>query len=360
MNRKWIILIILALLLLSACSKQKKQTQVKTDAVDEAIPVLVEPLQPRELDDYVSLTGKVEGITDITMSSETSGRILKLYKQLGDYVAKGQKIGEIDNEVTRIRLEQAKAGLASAQASFENAELYLKSSEKLYQAKNISLAEYNSALSSFKGAKAGLDGAKSNLESARKAYDNSFLDAPESGYIANMSIKVGEYINPGQVVAVIVDNRQLLVKSGVGESQISKIKKGQLVEISAPELSAPINGKVKAFGIKPLQTTASYPVEISLPNPGMKLLPGMVVNCKIRSGAYQSLLFTSVNNIAKQYDRTYIFVINSKKEAEKRQVRLGREINGNVIILDGVKAGDLIVTSGVENLENGTKVQIKK
>lgn len=128
---KIIILVLSSLLLLSfsACKKNKVALEKKTGKEDKQ-SVMVETLQPRTLDEYITISGKLEGSTDITMTSETSGRILQLYKKLGDKVTKGEKIGKVDNDVYQIRLEQAQAAKLSAEASFENAQLNLTGSKK--------------------------------------------------------------------------------------------------------------------------------------------------------------------------------------------------------------------------------------
>jgi RND family efflux transporter MFP subunit len=354
-----LILIILSLmLLLNACKKDKPVTD-KKPVKDDTQPVMIEILQPRTLQEYITVSGKLEGGTDITMVSETSGRILQLYKKLGDKVAQGEKIGKVDNDVYRIRFDQAEAAKLSAEAALETAQLNLTSSEALFKNKNISQVEYNSALAAFKGAKANLDGAKAGLESARKAYDNSYLAAPESGIITNLMVSVGQYVNNGTPIAYITDDKVLLIKTGVGESQIGKLKQGLPADIFATGKEKPAKGFVKAFGIRPLATSANYPVEIQV-NGNSGLLPGMVVTAKILSGTFKNQLFTSVNNVINEYDRTYLYVVNDKDIAQRKEVQLGKIVGENIIIVSGVEVEDRIVVSGMENLEDNTPVQIRR
>jgi len=354
---KSIILLLAAALLISACNKSKSAPDRRMGRNDSQ-PVMVEELIPRTLDEYITVSGKLEGGTDITMASETSGRILQLYKKLGDKVIKGEKIGMVDNEVYRIRLDQAEAAKLSAEAALETAQLNLNTSERLFANKTISQVEYNSAISAFKGAKANLDGAKANLEAARKAYDNSYLVAPEAGIISNLMVSVGQYVNNGTPIAYITDDKVLLIKTGVGESQIGKLKQGLSADIYAPGKDKAVKGFIRGFGNRPLAATANYPVEIQLSNTS-GLLPGMVVTAKILSGRYKDRLYTSVNNVIKEFDRTYVFVVNDKNLAIRKEVKLGQIIGENIIILSGVEVGEKIVISGMENLEDQTEVQVR-
>ena len=360
MNFKKTILSALTIMLIlsfTACKKGKATADNKP-AKDDKQSVIVEVLEKRTLDEYITVSGKLEGSTDVTMTSETAGRVLQLYKKLGDKVTKGERIGKVDNDVYQIRLDQALAAKLSAEAAFENAQLNLTGSENLFKSKTISQAEYNNAISAFKGAKAGLDGAKAGVESAQKALDNSFLVAPEGGIISSLMVGAGQYLNPGTPVAYITDNKVLLIKTGVGESQIGKIKQGQIADITAPGKDKPVKGFIKGFGLRPLATSASYPIEIQLNSPE-GLLPGMVVTARILSGRYSNQLYTSINNIIKEYDRNYVFVVDSSNKALRKEVKLGKAIGENVLILSGVSIGDKIVTSGMENLEDNTDVQIR-
>ncbi len=356
MKRLYILLPLILLLGFSGCKGRGMKPQGKQK--DDTQPVMVEELSLRPLDEFISVSGKLEGITDVTMSSETSGRILQLYKKLGDRINKGERIGQVENDIMQIRLDQAEAAFLSAETALENARKNLSYAEASKAKNLISEAEYNTALSAFKGAKAGYDGAKAAQESARLALTNSYLIAPESGLISNLNVVAGQFINPGQPVATITDASSLVLKTGVGESQIGKLKKGQPVQISYPNSDRKFNGTIRGFGIRPLANTATYPVEIVV-SPNGFLIPGMVVSARILTARLNDLLYTPITNIVKEFDRNYVYVVNGNK-AEKRAVELGRIIGENVELLSGVQAGEKIVTTGAETLEDGILVTVRQ
>jgi len=357
MKSRYIIasILMIVLLALSACGRKAPVTDEKKD---ERPVVIVEELILRDLDEYVQVSGKLEGITDLTMSSEASGRILQLYKKLGDPVAKGERIGLVENEELKLRFDQAEAGLVSAQSSYENAEKNLKYAETAWERKLISQAEYNSAMAAFKGAKAGLDGAKAGVESASVALRGSYLSAPEAGVISNLLVSAGQYIAPGTPVASITNASRLILKTGVGETQIGKIKKGQSVELSYPGTPDSFKGTVRGFGIRPAMNSSAYPIEIETSGGG-KLLPGMVVTARILSTRYKDLLYTPITNVVNEFGKNYLFIVDAAGKAQKLEVTLGRVIGENVELLSGVQAGDRIVTSGADNIEAGAAVQIR-
>lgn len=360
MNRKLIIILSLSLLILSGCAKKtnKNQNNIKKNE-QQIVTVISQEVQLQDLQEFIEVTGKLEGNTDIVMTSETSGKIVRLSKRLGDWVSAGQEIGRVDNEAVKNRYDQAKSALSSAETSKETAELNMTTSENLYKANNISLVEYKQAKIALKGAEANLDGARANMEASRQALNNSRLIAPVSGYITDFPLKVGQYLSTGAQVCTIVDSKVLIIKTGVGESDIKKLKKGQSVAINYPDYPETFKGIINGVGIKPLAGTATYPIEIQLSNPSNKLLPGMVITAKILSNTYHNVIYTTYNNVRNVYDKNYVFVVNNNT-AERREVELGVSVNEKVVIKSGLKAGERLVVEGSDNLEDGTKVTEKQ
>jgi RND family efflux transporter MFP subunit len=211
----------------------------------------------------------------------------------------------------------------------------------------------------MKNAAANLEGAKARVEQARKAYENSKFTAPVSGQIVDLPIQVGQTVSIGSKIATIVDTKHLMIKTGIGESFITLIKNGSQVEIIHDNSNQSYNAYISGIGLKPLPNTANYPLEISLSSSN-GLLPGMVVDAKILAKTYNNVLYTSYNNLIQEYDNFYLFTIDSNNIAHRTKIKIGRKINEAVIIESGINPDDIIVTEGFENLEEGTKVIIRK
>jgi len=348
-------------LLLAACGREASPAGTPGGRRVEEQAVLVTRLERTDVDEHVRVSGRLEGITDITMSSESSGRVLALFKKLGDDVQMGERIGHVENEVLESRLISAQAAEVSAQQNYviasDNYEYALAASDRGL----ISSAEFKAADSAYRAAEAALNSARANASAAGLAYESSYLIAPVSGKISQLYVSPGQYLGMGSPVAAITDSQILILKSGVGESQIGKIKTGQNATVLHSGKSYP--AKVRGYGIRPMPATASYPVELELRgNSG--LLPGMVVSARIKTNTYRNLLVTPITNIVREFDQDYVFVVVENEEGiqvvERREVSLGRSISENVEILSGVEAGDLIVSSGSENLEDGSAVKIRQ
>ena len=361
--KKIILSLIATMLILSACGKSKpaeeKSNRKTKPQQDKAISVVVEKVELKNMKEYINFTGKLEGITDITLFSQTYGEVKEIYKKLGDWVKRGQSIGRIDNASHQNQLDQAKASLLAAEAAFEVAEMQMQASDKLYKEQNISEAEYIQSTSSFKAAKAGYDGAKAILENAQLNFNNSQFTAPVSGYIADMNLEIGQTISTGMQVCTIVDSRKLVIKTGIGESGILYVEKGQQVEIHHDSYPEAFTGTITGVGIKPINGTINYPVEIIMDNPKGKLYAGMVVEGRILSNIHENVIFTSFNNIVQEYDQKYLFIIKDNY-AWQRKITVGKKVDENIIITSGIESGELLVIEGMENLEDGSSVEIRK
>ncbi len=360
MKFRVLILSLIGLLFIVSCGEKPEDSKTEKKITEKKIPVMVEQVKPKNLEQYIKVTGKLEGWVDIVMTSETNGKIVEIKKRLGDWVEKGKEIGRIDNLDYKIRLDQSKAVLLAAEASFEAAELQMNASETLHKSKNISDAEYSLSRSEYKNALARLNAAEAGLEQSQKAYDNSRFVSPVSGYIADLPIEIGETISMGQPVCSIVDSKKLIIKTGIGEKEVQKIHKGQEVTISNDGKYDTFYGNIIGVGIKPVGNTASYPIEIEIDNPKGKLLPGMVIEARIQSKIFKNVIYTSMNNIIQEYDNYFAFVINSENKAERRKVTLGVKVGENVIITNGINLDENLVVEGVENLEDGSLVEIRK
>lgn len=348
------------ILLIVACQgEQGTIEQTKDDEVTK-VPVITWEVASRNLKEFVTITGRLEGIVDVTLTSETSGRIVSLTKDLGDKVSKGEVIGYVDNDDLKIALDQARASVVSAEAALDNARLTLNSSERLYKENTISEAELLRARSGYKSAEAGLMSARAGEESAKKRLEQSRFIAPVSGFIADITVDEGETVMMGTPVCTIVDHRKLIIKTGVPEKDIKMVENGQRVELRNGRYSGPITGTVSAIGIQPTQRTASYPIEITLENPDLELLPGMVVQGSILARTFDNVIYTSLNYILREYDTSYVYVVDEEQIARRKSVELGRQIGEYVILSSGIDTGEFLVIDGYANLEDGTPVDVRR
>ncbi|MBC8384338.1 MAG: efflux RND transporter periplasmic adaptor subunit [Candidatus Cloacimonetes bacterium] len=352
-----VLILIIPLIFMSCMNKKGNGNFGAANKKEQAIIVMVQDMQPGNLEKYVRITGKLEGITDVILTSETNGKVVEISNNLGDWIEKGESIGRIDNSDYQNQVLQAEANLLAAEAALETAQIQMQVSETLFKEEKISRSEYLQNSSLLKSAEAGFKGASAQIESSKKSYENSRFIAPVSGYLAELNLEIGEFVNSGKVYGSIVDSRSLKIKTGVGETDISYIKKGNSVIIDYNGKKFP--AKVTGVGIRPATGGNNYPIEIEMANPGNALLPGMVVQGNIHAKTFQDVLSTSIENLREKYDQSFVYMIDQENKAELRIVELGEKVGQKVILKSGIRVGEKLVIDGIDSLNNDSLVEIK-
>ncbi len=345
----WIIssvslLVLVALLVLMMRSKDEKKETSAEKVVDESslTMVLVQEFREQDVPEYVQVSGVLQGSSQVEMVAGVSGRLRKLHKKIGDWVEKGESLGDIDANVNKAEYEQALALFAIAKSN-------LTASQELYDTKQISESEYQQMLASFASSQAVL-ATKKNL------YDYARMAAPVSGYITDLPVEEGESISASSFVCKVVNYKKLLLNAGVGESSILKIEKEQKVDVSPDGSDLLLSGKVIGAGKAPACNSAVYPVKIELP--GEKdLLPGMTVTAQIAVGVYEGVKAVIYDALVQEYDDFYVFCLNKADNTVSKTKVVVLKMVGNVVIVESsLKDGDYVVIDGADDLENGQKV----
>jgi len=282
---------------------------------------------------------------------------VEIFKNLGDWVEAGEAIGRIDNSEYEIQLAQAEANLLAAEASLEMANLSLNAAERLYAEEQISQNEYLQTKSNLKNTQALYNGAEATVQLRQRALSNSQFVAPIAGYIAELNLEIGEMVTAGKIIAGIVNSEELLLKTGISESDIAYVKQNDPVKISLNGQS--FRGKVRGVGLRPATGSNNYPIEIIFDNGTELLHPGMIVQGNIHSQTFQDVVYISMENLREKYGQDYVFVINSEERAEMREVILGEQVSGNIIIESGLQPGDKLVTDGIDSLSENSLVDAR-
>ena len=139
--KKYALIFLTALLILS-CSKTEDAAKKQGNTADTPAPsVKIETVQPKTLQLYAEITGKLEGITDIVYYSEVSGKVKSINKRLGDQVKKGEAIAYLDSQNYKISYDQANSELKSAEANLDALRIKLESTQKLFESGKVSKFE---------------------------------------------------------------------------------------------------------------------------------------------------------------------------------------------------------------------------
>lgn len=330
-----------ALLLVTAvgaqsCSKQGKKEG--DNAQPEAVPVSTVTVAQELIDLDEVFTATIEPFKSNNISSQMGGRIKRIATEVGNTVAKGQVLAEMDNS----QLTQMKVKLEDARLSFAR-------TDELYKIGGISKAQWDAARS----AKTIAETAYTNM------YENTVLRSPISGVVTARNYDAGDLASPQLPIFVVEQLDPVKVRINASEKDFPSITKGQKAIVTASTLgdeSFEATVSLISPTLDPMSHT--FGVELSVNNKGKQLRPGMYAKVKLNFGQSEAILIPD-RAVIKQVGsgERYVYILNGSK-AERRTVTIGRQIEDRVEVTDGLTPGEVVIVEGSNRLNNGTTVKV--
>lgn len=308
----------------------------------QGMPVEAEILKPERIAQEIIAVGSLRSNESVTLSSEIAGRISGIHFREGQPVAKGALLFELDDSIYRAELQQARAGLALSQRNHERA-------KELFERSLISTRERDEA-----AAKLDVDRATVALAEARLA--KARIRAPFEGVVGLRAVSPGDYIGAGQPLAPLEQISVLKADFRLAEAALSAIKVGQLLNLEVdayPGQSFP--GRVYAIDPRLAEDTRSIGVRARVPNDRGQLRPGLFARVRLVIAERANAVLVPEQSVIPQGDKLFVYVIEDGKAA-MRPVQLGLRQAGRVEVVDGVKAGDTVITAGVQKIGPGSPV----
>ena len=306
--------------------------------------VNVTELAPRKFDYFVQTQGRVEAEDNIQVSSKSAGVVTAVYVQEGDAVSKGQVLAQIDNSVIQRNIEAMKSQLELATTVYQR-------QKNLWDQKIGTEVQYLQAKTT-----------KENLErqvaSLQEQNSMTRVTAPFSGTVDEVTAKVGQNIAPGMPAARIVNTSNLKLKASVSEAYVTNIKKGNKVTVTIAELGKDISATVTFVGktIDPL--SRSFPVEVKLPAEA-NLRPNMTGIVRVIFHTEPSAIVVPVNVVQSINNEKIVFITetNGKQTVARKKVVTVDGVYDNLAQVQGLKAGEKIVSFGYQGLDDGQVIK---
>jgi len=326
-------------------NKAKSDAKVASQKeVMSAIPVTVTKVTTGAIEDALSLTGTVAAANDVVVVSETSGRVKSVFVKIGDKVQSGSGLVQVDDELRQ-------AALLSAQANYDKAKADFERTESLFKEQAVAQAQLDAAKLGFKAAEA-------QLITARRQVRDTRITSPISGIVTAFQTSVGMMLQPGTPVATVVDVSSLKVKVNVAEADVFKLKQGDKAEITTEVYpGVKFEGRINSISVKG-DEAHTYPVEITLPNnPQRPLKAGMFARVAFVSVQPSVHPLVPREALVGSVKDAKVFVVQNNV-AHLRPITVGTEAEGKIVVLNGLQAGEQVVSNGQGNLKEGTEVKI--
>lgn len=322
---------------LSAADTQpKKRTQ-------NVLNVNAQIVKPHTLTDEIQVSGKLVPNEEVELSFETSGKITDIYFTEGSFVKKGQLLAKVNDSHLQAQLQRLEAQLPLAQDR-----VYRQ--KALLQLDAVSKEAYEQVKTELATLNADIDKVKAEIEMTE-------LRAPFDGTLGLRQVSVGSYASPSTIVAKLTNLKPIKIEFSVPEKNANDIKKGTNLEFKVDGKLHPYEAQVYATESSLDASTHTLSVRAIYPNENGELISGRYADIRVKQKEIANAIAIPSEAIVPEMGINKVFVYRNGK-AEPTAITIGIRTDAEVQILDGLQAGDTILTSGTLQLRKGSLVKI--
>ena len=298
---------------------------------------------PEEFANTLSLSGSIEANEQVELRSEVSGIAQKIYFEEGARVSKGQVLVKIDDVELRAQLGEARTHQGLAAENERRAKLLLEKEA-------ISREEYDIASADFKTAQA-----QTQLINAQIA--KTSIRAPFSGTVGLRNISPGTYVTPETLIASLVNSSQIKITFSIPEKYAAQVKKNSTVAFTVSGSEEKFTAKIYALEPAVEVATRTLRVRALAQNPDGKLLPGTFANVELPLEKIDDAFLVPTEAIVPIQGGKKVFVARNGM-AQEAMVLTGTRTDKDIVVLEGLKAGDTVLTTGVLTLKKDAPVKV--
>jgi membrane fusion protein (multidrug efflux system) len=354
---------ILIVLLVAGCKDQKS-----TPMAPPPPQVTVQEVSFSDAVYYDEYPATVTALNQVELRPQVSGFITGVHFADGSRVRKGQLLYSVDQQLYSANYQQAVANLQVVEANLNKAKKDANRYHELDKADAVAKQLVDNADASVEVAQRQAAAARANIRAVQTSVRYTKVYAPFNGVIGISSVKTGAAVTAGQTVLNTVStDSELAVDFNIEQqnifrfstmlSQKSKIADSTFLLAFNGELY-PYPGKLVLIDRAVNPQTGTIKARLSFPNKDNLLKAGMTGNVRIRNSATQQSVVIPFKAVVEQLGEYFVYVPGDSSKVSQRKVVLGKQMGSNVIIKEGLTAGDKIVTEGVQNLREGVKVNI--
>jgi len=306
----------------------------------------------------VTASGPVSAWEEVPVGAETGGlTAVAVLTDEGRYVHQGEVLVQLNDTLLRAQLRQQDAAVASAQASVAQADNALARAQELRDRGFLSQAGLDNAIAQQATAQAQLNAASAGRAETQARLAQAAIRAPVSGLIISRSVTRGQIVQPGSELFRIVRDGRLELDAQIPETEIRLVRAGQPVQISSDEAGAG-SGTVRIVTPEVDPQTRLGVARISL-GAGSGLRPGMFARARINVGALPAIVVPPAAIVYRE-GREGVYVLQTDSRVHFQVIRTGERTDQQVQVLEGLSAGQQVVTDGAGFLGEGDHVRVTR
>jgi RND family efflux transporter MFP subunit len=367
--------------------RRDMQITAEASAQNDALPdvTVVTAKIASSIGDLV-LPGNIQAVTEAPILARASGYVQRRYVDIGDRVTAGQLLAdveapELDQQVRQAQasLEQSQSDLARAEAALEQgkaneaiAKLTATRWDNLVKRGAVSKqdndqyqAQYQAQAANVRALERAVDAAKGNI-AAMQADLERLIDmqgylkvkAPFAGVVTLRNVDVGTLVNTGNTMLFrIAQTNPLRTFLNVPQSSASDVHVGQMASLATPELpERKFSGAVTRTANALDPSSRTLLVEVQVPNPEGKLLPGMYVEVDLHLPRKDPPLLLPSDTLSVRPEGTMVAALDSSNAVHFQRVVVGRDYGSQIEVLSGLNAGQRVIANPNDAVQEGVKV----
>jgi RND family efflux transporter MFP subunit len=360
---KWIVVVLVAVnLTMSSCGNKPAGPQ--TPPPTRVNLYTVAPGNATYFDLYPATATPLD---QVDIKPQVAGNIVGIYFKDGQQVQKGQKLYEIDQQQYTAAVNQAKANLAVAQANLAKAQQDAERYQDLATQDAIAHQTLDHQVADLEAAKRQVEAAQANVAAVQTNLNYSNIYAPFNGTIGISLVKIGTSVFPQTLLNSVSTDDPMAVDIAIDQAEIPKFityfEKGTRVKDSVfsailPDGSVyPNPGQLYLLDRSIDPTTGTLKARLTFPNPRNELKAGLTTNVRVKHASGDSTLLIPFKAVVEQLGEYFVFQARGDR-AFQQKISLGTKIGDKVVVRSGLKAGDRIVTDGVQKLRDSSAIEV--
>ncbi len=347
-------LILAVLTALSAC---KGEPKVVEDAVR---PVKVAVVGQAQAQRQLTYSGVVRPRIESAVGFRVAGKIVERLVNVGDRVEVGAVIARLDDTDLRLAASSARAAIASAQTRRDVASDNFERARVLLPKGFIAKAVFDARKNEMDAAVAALETAEAQLRQAINAVRYTTLAADKAGIVTAVMAEPGQVVNAGTPVVALAEAGETEIAIAVPEQDVGRLAVGQPIEVTlwAGPQSA-LEGRIREISAQADPASRTYAVRATVRNPPPAMRLGMTASVAINVQDPAESVVVPLTALTEIDGNAVVFIVEPASRAvRKTQVTVGGTAPDGMRIADGLQAGDIVVTAGVQFLRDGMRVRL--
>lgn len=351
MNRRIMLAagVLFLLLFLAACGPEEADQK---ELIVSTVLVSTGSLQSETI-----ISGKIEAVQSADIVAKVPGKVEKVHVDIGTMVKSGEIIVSLDADDLAASVEVASAAVDMAQVGYDIALKNYNKGQELLENGAISQTTFdNNYETVFKNSEVQLRSARAQLLRAQISYKEMFIKAPFGGVITARNINPGEMAGQAALVS-IMNLDQVVIEGNIGEEKINQLQTGQPVDVMIPAASSgTFEGVIANISAAANPQTKAYPLKIKVDNPQHLLKPGMYAEVYFNDSKEAGLLVPRTA-IINEKDGKMVYIVDNGI-AHQRQVDTGASDQHNTIIISGLKEGEKVICTKLEEVSEGSRIRM--